>query len=130
MEESIFTRIIKGNIPCHKVYEDDDIIAFLDIYPVQPGHVLVVPKKQIEFVWDLEEADYQALMAVVRRLAVRLRQTLAVPYVGSRVIGVDVPHAHVHLIPFSNTSQLKQEPDMSAEPDHAALAAMAEKLML
>lgn len=130
MEDSIFTKIIKGDIPCYKVYEDNKTFAFLDIHPVQPGHVLVVPKKQVEFVWDLEEEDYRALMETVRRMAVHVRDALNTPYVGSKVIGVDVPHAHIHLIPFSETSQLRLEPDMSAEPDHAVLAIMAEKLKL
>jgi histidine triad (HIT) family protein len=128
MTDSIFTKIIKGEVPCHKVYEDAKTLAFLDIHPAQPGHTLVIPKKQIEFLWDLPTDDYQALMAAVQTVGKNLRSKLNAPYVGVQVIGVDVPHAHVHLIPFSTTEQFRQVPDMDAEPDHEALAEMAEKL--
>ena len=127
-QDSIFTNIIKGEIPCHKVYEDELTFAFLDIHPVQPGHTLVVPKKQIEFVWDLPDADYQALMNTAQKIAIRLKEVLSAPYVGEQVVGVDVPHAHVHLIPFSVVEEFRMRPDMHTEPDHAALAEMAQKL--
>lgn len=127
-EPSIFTKIINGEIPCHKVYEDEHTLAFLDIHPVQPGHVLVIPKKQVEFLWDLENDDYAAVMATVKAIGLRLRESLAVPYVGVKVIGVDVPHAHVHLIPFTTTEEYNLVVDKDQEPDHAFLATMAEKL--
>lgn len=127
-EDSIFTKIIKGEIPCHKLYEDEHTLAFLDIHPVQPGHTLVIPKKQVEFVWDIDQADYLQLMKTVQKVARRLKQELPVAYIGSQVVGVDVPHAHVHLIPFSTTEEFRVVPDMTAEPDHEQLAAMAEKL--
>lgn len=130
MQDSIFTKIIKGDIPSHKIYEDDHTYAFLDIHPIAPGHTLVVPKKQVEFVWDMDDEDYQAIMATVKKIALHLRQTLGVPYVGEQVIGVDVPHAHVHLIPFTSVVDYHHIPDTNAEPDHAALAALAEKLRL
>ena len=128
-EPSIFTRIINGEIPCHKVFEDDRTLAFLNIYPVQPGHVLVIPKLQVEFVWDLPDAEYQALMSTVKLVAVHVRSVVDAPYMHSRVVGVHVPHAHVHLIPFHDPDELGVEPDSSIEPDHATLAAMAKKLM-
>lgn len=128
MADSIFTKIIKGEIPCHKVYEDDKTLAFLDIHPKQPGHTLVIPKKQVEFVWDLEDADYQAVMETVKKVALRLRAVLGRPYVGELVIGIDVPHAHVHVYPFSTVAESRYIPDLTAEPDHAALTAMAQKL--
>lgn len=128
MQDSIFTKIIKGEIPCHKVYEDDKTFAFLDIHPVQPGHTLVIPKQQVEFVWDLETSDYKAVMATAQKVARRLKEVLRVPYIGEQVVGVDVPHAHVHLIPFSTTEQFRNIPDMTVEPDHAALAEMAKRL--
>lgn len=128
MQESIFTKIIKGEIPSHKVYEDDKTLAFLDIHPVQPGHTLVISKNQVEFVWDLSPEDYQALMNTVQKVAKRLREVLSVPYIGTQIIGVDVPHAHVHLVPFSTTDEFRRIPDATADPDHDTLAAMAKKL--
>jgi histidine triad (HIT) family protein len=128
MEDSIFTRIIKGEIPCHKVYEDDKTFAFLDIHPKTPGHTLIVPKKQVEFLWDLTDEDYQAVMSTVKKVALRIREVLKPPYVGELVIGEEVPHAHVHIYPFATLEESRRIPDPKAEPDHDALAAMAKKL--
>lgn len=128
MQDSIFTKIIKGEIPSHKVYEDDKTYAFLDIHPIQPGHTLVIPKKQIEYVWDLEDDDYQAVMATSKKVAKRLKEVMGTKYVGEQISGDEVPHAHVHLIPFSRVSEFRNQPDASAEPDHAALAALASKI--
>jgi histidine triad (HIT) family protein len=128
MSDSIFTKIVKAEIPCHKVYEDDKTLAFMDIHPLAPGHTLVIPKKQVEFVWDLEDDEYRAVMDTAKKVALRLRAVLGTKYVSERIVGVDVPHAHVQLIPFDDTHELRAEQDMTSEPDHPALAAMAEKL--
>ena len=128
MKESIFTKIIKGEIPSHKVYEDEQTFAFLDIHPVTPGHTLVIPKKQVEFLWDLDDEDYQAVMATVQKVGRRIREVLHPPYVGVQVVGVDVPHAHIHVIPFAEAHELKRDVDMAAEPDHTVLATLAERL--
>lgn len=131
MQDSLFTKIINGEIPSHKLYEDDHTYAFLDIHPLVPGHTLVIPKKQVEFVWDLDDETYQQVMATTKKVARHLRQTLEVPYVGVQIVGVDVPHAHVQLIPFTNAAtEYHGHQDMTAEPDHAALAALAERLAL
>lgn len=132
MQDSIFTKIIKGEIPSHKVYEDDLTLAFMDIYPVAEGHVLVVSKKQVEFVWDLPDEDYQAVMATVKKVALKQRGVFGKPYVGEMIVGTDVPHAHVHVIPFDEVYELKRTLNgpNQVEPDHAALAAAAEKLKL
>lgn len=127
-EETIFTKIINGDIPCHKVYEDERTFAFMDINPVSEGHVLVVPKNPVEFVWDLPDEDYRALMASVKRIALRLREVIGKKYVGQKVEGVDVPHAHVHLIPFTDIGEFKHSPDQNGEPDHDKLAELAEKI--
>lgn len=127
-EPSIFTKIIRGEIPSHKVYEDDRTLAFLDIFSPVPGHTLVVPKTEVEFVWDMDEEDYQAVMATAKKVAGRLRDVLDVPYVGEKVVGVDVPHAHVHLIPFYETKDFHRAGVENVEADHEALAAMAAKL--
>jgi len=130
MEDSLFTKIIKGEIPSYKVYEDDDVYAFLDIHPVTAGHTLVVPKKQVEFLWDMDQADYLKLQAAAQKIALHLRDILQVPYVGVQVIGVDVPHAHVHLIPFTDAAEYRYQPDLNGEPDHDKLAAVAAKVAL
>lgn len=130
MQDSIFTKIIKGEIPSHKIYEDSDTFAFLDIHPVAEGHTLVIPKKQVEFLWDLDDATYRALMATTKKIALHLRKTMGVPYVGVKVVGTDVPHVHIHLVPFTTSEEYHAHSDMTAEPNHTELAALAEKLAL
>ncbi len=127
---SIFTQIINGEIPSHKIYEDELTFAFMDIYPVQPGHVLVIPKEEIEFVWDLPDDLYHALMTTTKKIALHQREVLDVKYVHERIVGTDVPHAHVQLIPFNDPAELMVQQDMNAVPDHEVLAAMAEKLRI
>ncbi|MBC7564748.1 HIT domain-containing protein [Candidatus Saccharibacteria bacterium] len=126
--DSIFTKIIKGDIPSHKIYEDDDVLAFLDIHPTVAGHTLVVPKKQIEFIWDLDDETYTKLTLAAKKIAANMRETLGVAYIGEKIIGVDVPHAHIQLVPFTNPADFYKEADQSAEPDHTALAKIAERL--
>jgi histidine triad (HIT) family protein len=127
-EPSIFTRIIRGEIPAHKVYEDERTLAFLDIHPTQPGHTLIVPKKEVGQLWDLDDEDYQAVMATAKKVALRLREVLGRKRIGEQVMGLDVNHAHVHLIPFDTIDEYYYRPDMTAEPDHTALAGMAQKI--
>ena len=125
MQDSLFTKIIKGEIPSYKIYEDDDVFAFLDIRPVMPGHTLVIPKKQVEFVWDMDDEEYRKLTNAAKRIALHIRDTLGVPYVGEQIIGVDVPHAHIHLIPFNDAVEFHREADQTGDPNHAALANVA-----
>ena len=129
MQDSIFTKIIKGEIPSHKVYEDDRTLAFMDIHPAVTGHVVVVSKTQVEFVWDLTSSDYRALTDTVQKVALRLREVVGTPYVGQLVVGFDVPHAHIQLLPFTRPDEMKRvfEPEPS-EPDHTALAELADRL--
>lgn len=128
--DSIFTKIIKGEIPCHKVYEDDRTIAFMDIHPAQPGHVLVVPKVQVDHFQDLPNEDYDALWRTVKVLARRIKEVIEPKRVGVHIAGFDVPHAHVHLIPINRGFVDFTPADMSVEPDHEALAALAKRLAL
>jgi len=128
MADSIFTKIIRGEIPSHKIYEDDKTFAFLDIHPKTAGHTLVVHKKQIDQFQDLPDEDYIALMQTVKKVAQRLKEVLGADRIGLEVIGVDVPHAHIHIFPFSTMAEYRRVADMSAEPDHEALAEMAQKL--
>lgn len=128
MPETIFTKIIKGEIPCHKVYEDDHTLAFMDIHPISNGHVLVVSKKQIDKLWELPDEDYQAINDTVKKVCKRIEGVMNPVRVGIKVIGIDVPHAHIHVFPFNNMAEYNAVPDMNKEPDHEALAEMAEKL--
>jgi histidine triad (HIT) family protein len=128
MQDSVFTKIIKGEIPCHKIYEDELTFVFLDIHPIQPGHTLVISKKQVEFAWDLDDETYQAVMATTKKVAQRLREIMDKPYVGLQIVGTDVPHTHVHLVPFATTEEYHNQPDPNEEPDHATLAEIAKKL--
>ena len=129
MENSIFAKIVSGEIPCHKVYEDDMTLAFLDVYPKNDGHVLVIPKiRPTEFVWDLDDDVYQAVMVTAKKVALRLREVMPDPYVHQAVVGTDVPYAHVHVIPFTTTKDLHTRQDFSADPDNEKLTAIAEKI--
>ena len=99
---SIFSKIVAGEIPCYKIYEDEKTLAFLDINPESKGHTLVIPKVEVDKIYELSDEDYQALWASVKKVAARLeevsgRRTLM------KVIGTDVPHAHVHLMPYDET---------------------------
>lgn len=99
---SIFTKIINGEIPCYKIYEDDKTFAFLDINPETKGHTLVIPKNEVDKIYDLPDEDYQALMHTVKKLSKHLESKLGQRTLW-KVIGTDVPHAHVHLLPYDET---------------------------
>lgn len=114
MEESVFTKIIKGEIPCYKIYEDDKTLAFLDIHPETPGHTLVIPKLQCDKIYELPDEDYKALLDTVKKLSVHMEKVLGVRTLW-KVIGTDVPHAHVHLMPFDETWTHGREVKLSPE---------------
>jgi histidine triad (HIT) family protein len=129
MEDSLFTKIIKGEIPAHKVYEDERTLAFMDIYPIKRGAVLVVPKTQVDHFFDVPTEDYLALMHTVRKVAQRMKEVFPeASRIGVIIEGFEVPHTHVKLVPITSGVELRMLPDMSKEPDHAELEALAEKL--
>lgn len=128
MEDSVFTKIIKGELPCHKVYEDDKTIAFLPLQMSGQGHVLVVPKLQVDQFFELPDADYSALMTSVKKVAKRMHEVLQTKRVGIQVVGLDVPHVHYHVIAFDTLDEYLSHPDDTLPPDHEALAAMAKRL--
>lgn len=103
---SIFSKIIAGEIPCHKVAENDDYLAFLDIFPIQKGHTLVIPKKEVDYIFDLDEETLSGLMAFAKKVAKGIDQTVDCKRVGVAVIGLEVPHAHVHLIPLNGVHDI------------------------
>jgi histidine triad (HIT) family protein len=131
MDESIFTKIIKGDIPSYKIYEDDHVIAILDINPLAPGHTLVIPKEQIDHLWDVDDERYKHLMDVSKDVANRQRAVLGPQRVAMQVLGNDVPHAHIHIIPLNTTMQELFNEFYSKENTQATereLAEMAAKL--
>jgi histidine triad (HIT) family protein len=128
MQDSIFTKIIKGEIPSYKIYEDELTYAFLDIHPQFPGHTLVIPKQQIDQIWDVPEDLYHHLWDVTKKIANRIKELLEPNRVGIAVEGFGVPHVHIHLIPLQKVEDFKAPQDLTSEPDHAALAEMAKKL--
>ena len=130
MEDSIFTKIIKGEIPCHKIYEDEKTIAFLDIDPAVYGHTLVVPKVQINQFNDLEDDDYFAIWRTVKKVANNHQQKLGTDRIGVVIKGVDVPHAHVHIEPFNVGQHLSPGKNELPKPTQDELATLAEKLRL
>ena len=126
-EDSIFTKIIRGELPAHKIYEDDQTLAFLDIHPVQPGHVLVVPKTQIGKFYELADADLTALFRTVKKVAARMEQVLG-KRITVQIEGFDMPdHVHVKLIPADTGAEFRARPHDASQ---AELAAMAAKLRL
>lgn len=103
---SIFSRIVAGEIPCYKVAEDENYFAFLDISPVAKGHTLVIPKKEVDYIFDLDDATYSGLMNFARRVARALEATVDCKRVGVAVMGLEVPHAHIHLIPITTEGDM------------------------
>lgn len=103
---TIFSRIINGDIPCYKVAENDKFFAFLDINPVQKGHTLVVPKKEVDYIFDIDDNDIQEMMLFAKQVAVKIKEAIPCTKVGVAVIGLEVPHAHIHLVPMQNEGDL------------------------
>lgn len=117
MEASIFTKIVNGEIPAYKLAEDDRYLAFLDVFPTTKGHTLVIPKQQIDYIFDLDDELYLGLMAFAKKVAAAVEKAVPCKRIGVAVVGIEVPHAHVHLIPlnsmqdmnFANKKQFSKE---------------------
>jgi histidine triad (HIT) family protein len=124
---SLFTRIVRGEIPCHKVAEDDRFLAFLDIAPLRMGHTLVIPKLEVDRFFDLPDGLLSDIMPFARDVAMRIKQVTDCDRVGVSVIGLEVPHAHVHLVPLDRMSDMDfTRPKL--QPGQDELAAMAARL--
>jgi histidine triad (HIT) family protein len=104
---SIFTKIVQGEIPCYKIAEDDNFLAFLDVNPNAKGHTLCIPKQEIDKIFDLEADLFLGLMQFSRKIALALEKTIPCKRIGMSVIGLEVPHAHVHLIPLSDMNEMR-----------------------
>lgn len=106
METTLFTKIVNGEIPAYKVAEDDRFLAFLDAFPTTKGHTLVIPKQQVDYIFDLEEELYMGLMAFARKVAAAVEKAVPCKRIGVAVVGLEVPHAHVHLIPLNSMQDM------------------------
>lgn len=115
---TIFTKIIRGEIPGYKIAEDENYYAFLDINPLAEGHTLVVPKKEVDYIFDLDEQDLAGFMVFARKVARRIREAVPCKRIGVAVIGLDVPHAHIHLVPINEGGDLDfSRPKLKLSPE-------------
>jgi histidine triad (HIT) family protein len=117
---TIFSKIISGEIPCYKVAESEAFLAFLDIRPLAKGHTLVIPKKEVDYFYDLDDPDLAELMVFAKRVAHAIRSVVPCIKIGTAVIGLEVPHAHVHLVPLNAVGEL----NFAREPLHLEPAEM------
>jgi histidine triad (HIT) family protein len=127
---SIFTKIINGEIPCYKIAENDDFFAFLDVNPNAKGHTLVVPKKEVNKLFDLDKETYNSLMSFSREIAIALEKAIPCKRIGMSVIGLEVPHVHVHLIPLQAMEdiQFNKKEKYTAEEMQEIAKTIAKKL--
>jgi len=124
---SVFTKIINGEIPCHRIAETTDYLAFLDISPLAKGHTLVIPKKEIDYIFDVEDELYQGLMLFAKKVAKAIPKAIPCKRIGVVVIGLEVAHAHIHLIPINSVSDVNfAKPKLQLS--HQELAEIAEKI--
>jgi histidine triad (HIT) family protein len=124
---SIFSKIINGEITAHKVAEDDNYLAFLDINPLVMGHTLVIPKKEVDYIFDLDDETYNGLWSFAKTVAAKIEKSVKCKRVGIAVIGLEVPHTHIHLIPLQNVDDINfSRPKL--KPDNSELAEIASKI--
>ncbi len=114
---SVFTRIINGELPAYKIAEDDNYLAILDVNPNAKGHTLCIPKKEIDKIFDMDEALYLGLMAFSRKIAIALEKTIPCERIGVAVIGLEVPHVHVHLIPLNEMAEMRFQEKVTLEKE-------------
>ncbi|MEZ4905477.1 MAG: HIT family protein [Spirosomataceae bacterium] len=123
---SIFTRIVNGEIPCHKIAETENFLAFLDVFPCAVGHTLVIPKQEVDYIFDLEDTLYTGLMAFSKKIAKAVEQAIPCKRIGVAVVGLEVPHAHVHLIPLNRMADMNFNNKLKMSQEE--LAEIAEKI--
>jgi len=124
---SIFTRIINGEIPCYKIAENENYFAFLDINPLAKGHTLIVPKKEVDYIFDLDDATLAGMMVFAKKVAGAIRQAIPCKRVGVAVLGLEVPHAHIHLVPINGGFDIEfSKPKLKLTPEE--FKAIAEKI--
>jgi histidine triad (HIT) family protein len=114
---SIFSKIIAGEIPCYKIAETENCIAFLDVFPLTHGHVLIVPKKEIDYIFDIDDELFTEMHLFSKKVAKAIKQEIPCKRIGVAVVGLEVPHAHIHLIPLYNDAINFSQPKLSPSPD-------------
>lgn len=115
---SIFSRIVAGEIPCYKIAEDENYFAFLDISPLQKGHTLVIPKHEVDYIFDLSDEEIAGLQVFAKKVAVAIRKAIPCVKVGQCVLGLEVPHAHIHLVPMQSESDMRfTNPHLELTPE-------------
>jgi len=125
---SIFTKIVRGEIPCYKIAEDEKFLAFLDINPLQEGHTLVIPKAETDYIFDLDEETHAGLWNFARKVAPAIREAIPCQRIGVTVIGLEVPHAHIHLIPLKTMYDMDfRKPKLKLSPEE--FRSIAEKII-
>jgi histidine triad (HIT) family protein len=122
---SIFTKIVAGEIPCYRIAEDENYLAFLDVNPNAKGHSLCIPKQEINKLFDLDDQAYLGLMLFAKKVAVALEKTVPCKRIGMAVIGLEVPHAHVHLIPLNEMNEMRFQNKVSLTPQEFNALAQA-----
>ncbi len=124
---SIFTKIINGEIPCHKILENDNFLAFLDVFPLVQGHILVVPKKETDYIFDIPDTELADMVLFAKKVAKAQKAAVTCKRIGVTVIGLEVPHAHIHLVPMNTANDVNfTQPKLQVSQEDLRL--MAEKI--
>ena len=124
---SIFTKIVDGEIPCYKISENEKFLAFLDVFPLVHGHILVIPKKEVDYIFDIDDTDLAAMMVFAKQVAKAQKAAVVYKRIGIAVIGLEVPHAHIHLIPMNTVNDINFA-QSKISPTPTELSEMAEKI--
>ena len=130
---TIFTKIINGEIPCYKIAEDDNYFAFLDINPLKAGHTLVVPKKETDYIFDLDDKQLSGLILFSKRISMAIKSAIPCKRIGVAILGLEVPHAHIHLVPMDNMEDVNfKNPKLKFSPEEfkAIAAKISSKVIL
>ncbi len=115
---SIFSKIVSGEIPCYKIAEDDNFLAFLDVFPLVNGHVLVIPKNETDYIFDIEDAELSSMIIFAKKVSKAIKKSISCKRVGVAVIGLEVPHAHIHLVPLNSVNDINfSQPKLKPTPE-------------
>jgi len=126
---SIFSKIVNGEIPCYKISENEKFLAFLDVFPLVHGHILVIPKKEVDYIFDMSDSDLAEMIVFAKLVAVAQKAAVTCKRIGIAVIGLEVPHAHIHLVPLNSVNDINFT-EAKLKPSSNELRLMAEKIRL